>query len=86
MRVLARRIKHPRDVTVQGSHDADPREHRRQAPARSSSSNLVRAAMGRMGTGTLASLWIDFPTASTNEVFVLAADRRPPHGRDIGRI
>jgi hypothetical protein len=27
----ARRIKHPLDVTVQGSHDADPREHRRAA-------------------------------------------------------
>src|SRR5258708_10085064 len=28
---LARRIKHPLDVTVQGSHDPDPREHRRAA-------------------------------------------------------
>jgi hypothetical protein len=29
MMILARRIKHPLDVTVQGSHDADAREHRR---------------------------------------------------------
>jgi hypothetical protein len=27
MLVLARRIEHAFDVTVQGSHDADPREH-----------------------------------------------------------
>jgi hypothetical protein len=33
MLVLARRIKHPLDVTVQGSHDADPRKHRRAAKA-----------------------------------------------------
>jgi hypothetical protein len=26
--VFAIRIKHPLDVTVQGSHDADPRKHR----------------------------------------------------------
>jgi hypothetical protein len=30
-RVFARRIKHPLDATVQGSHDADPRQHRRAA-------------------------------------------------------
>jgi hypothetical protein len=29
MMILARRIKHPLDVTVQGPHDADAREHRR---------------------------------------------------------
>ncbi len=29
MMVFAIRIKHPLDVTVQGSHDADAREHRR---------------------------------------------------------
>jgi hypothetical protein len=33
MRVLSRRIKHPLDVTVQGSRDADAREHRRAAVA-----------------------------------------------------
>jgi hypothetical protein len=31
MMVLVRWIKHPLDVTVQGSHDADPRKHRRPA-------------------------------------------------------
>jgi hypothetical protein len=29
MLVLARRVKHAFDVTVQGSHDPDAREHRR---------------------------------------------------------
>jgi hypothetical protein len=33
MLVLARRIKHPLDVTVRGSHDADARHHRRAAVA-----------------------------------------------------
>jgi hypothetical protein len=31
MMVFAIRIEHPLDVTVQGSHDADPRKHRRAA-------------------------------------------------------
>jgi hypothetical protein len=29
MKVFARRIEHPLDVTVQGPHDTDAREHRR---------------------------------------------------------
>jgi hypothetical protein len=33
MLFLSRRIKHPFDVTVQGSHDADARHHRRAAVA-----------------------------------------------------
>jgi hypothetical protein len=33
MLVLARRVEHAFDVTVQGSHDADAREHRRAVTA-----------------------------------------------------
>jgi hypothetical protein len=33
MMVFARRIEYPLDVTVQGSHDPDAREHRRGAVA-----------------------------------------------------
>jgi hypothetical protein len=33
MMILSRRIKHPLDVPVQGSHDADPRKHLRAAVA-----------------------------------------------------
>jgi hypothetical protein len=33
MMVFAIRIEHPLDVTVQGSHDADAREHRRAVTA-----------------------------------------------------
>jgi hypothetical protein len=43
MMVLARWIKHPLDVTVQGSHDADPRKHRRPAFRRDQDQGLHRS-------------------------------------------
>jgi hypothetical protein len=42
MPVLARRIEHPLDVTVQGSHDADAREHRRAVLADDQKQGLDR--------------------------------------------
>jgi hypothetical protein len=43
MMVLARWIKHPLDVTVQGSHDADPRKHRRPAFRRNQDQACIAA-------------------------------------------
>src|SRR5258708_35329393 len=42
MLFLARRIKHPLDVAVQCSHDADPREHHRAAVRRDQDQRLHR--------------------------------------------
>ena len=75
MMVLARWIKHPFDVTVQGSHDANPRQHRRAARRRDQDQGLHRSLPFRRLVLGLGQLGDEGPGILERDEFAAAGQR-----------